>query len=165
MLLKEKHAKKVVKPYRLGYDYLFLAEQSFSYKEEFIGAMSVNVIFKIFDGKGNEILFESDELKDQGLYLKNGKEYYLFELILCSIDKTERLKFQPNFDLITNMNYTLQFEIVSYTKDIDKGFLLDPMEISKEEFMDILDNNIFRFDIIDNHPAQTTTFFTQEQTL
>ncbi|WP_276206051.1 hypothetical protein [Bacillus licheniformis] len=39
-----------MKKYRLGYDFLFLPKGgTFSYKDDFIGAMTVNVLFKVFN--------------------------------------------------------------------------------------------------------------------
>ncbi|PEK58834.1 hypothetical protein CN593_29310 [Bacillus pseudomycoides] len=153
-----------MKKYRLGYDYLFLASKSFSYKGDYIGSMSVDVFFKVFDGEGNEKLFESEELNDQKLYFENGNSRYLTDLIRCSIDRENILNFEPNILLIQQSGYTLKWEIDSYTKDLDEG-ILEPKIISHDEFMDIIKNNIDLFDNPDNYPAQSTAYFTQEVTI
>ncbi|MDT3766161.1 hypothetical protein [Priestia filamentosa] len=150
-----------MKKYRLGYDYLLLANESFNYKNESIGAMSVNVMFKLFDIDGQEILFEDEELRDQKLYFKDGKSCYLCNLLICSIDRESIVHFEPNRSLIQKGNYDLQWEIDSYTKDLDKG-ILEPEIISEDEFRDIIKNNIDAFDNIDNRSAQTTAYFTEE---
>ncbi|UNT53589.1 hypothetical protein [Lysinibacillus capsici] len=40
--------------------------------------------------------------------------------------------------------------------------VLEPEDISEVEFMELMKNNMGLFDIRDNYPAQTTSFFTQE---
>jgi|APAga8741244001_1050109.scaffolds.fasta_scaffold35210_1 hypothetical protein len=154
-----------MKQYRLGYDYLFLPQKSFNYKNEYIGAMSINVLFKVFNEDGSEKLFETDEeeLLDQAISYQDG-EHYLFELIICSFDKERIIKFNPNISLFKKkefINFSFSWEIESYWKDIDKG-ILEPEKISENEFMDIMKNNKDTFDNIDNQSAQNTTFFYQE---
>lgn len=151
-----------MKQYRLGYDYLFLPNNSFSYKDDFIGSMAVNVLFKVFNDDGKEILFESDELKEQKLYFDDGS-CYLQDIIICSFDRENILNFEPNISLLKKLKDTLQlqWEIDSYTKDIDNG-ILEPEWITEAEFMDIMRNNIDTFDNSDNCSAQTTSYFTQE---
>lgn len=151
-----------MKQYRLGYDYLFLPSNSFSYKDDFIGSMAVNVLFKVFNDDGKEILFESDELKEQKLYFDDGS-CYLQDIIICSFDRENILNFEPNISLLKKLKDTLQlqWEIDSYTKDIDNG-ILEPEWITEAEFMDIMRNNIDTFDNSDNCSAQTTSYFTQE---
>ncbi|MGR5993031.1 hypothetical protein ACT7C9_00525 [Bacillus cereus] len=56
--------------YRLGYDYVFIPNKPIIYKEEDISSMSVDVLFQVFDEKGQERLFEGKELTDQRLLLK-----------------------------------------------------------------------------------------------
>ncbi|PDY14147.1 hypothetical protein COO16_04075 [Bacillus pseudomycoides] len=151
-----------MKQFRLGYDFLFLPKGSFSYKGDFIGSMAVNVLFKVFNTDGQEILFESDELKEQKLYFDGGS-CYLQDLIICSFDRENILNFEPNISLLKKFKseLQLQWEIDSYTKDIDKG-ILEPELITEAEFMDIMKNNIDTFDNSDNRSAQTTSYFTQE---
>lgn len=50
--------------YRLGYDYVFIPNKPIIYKEEDISSMSVDVLFQVFDEKGQERLFEGKELTD-----------------------------------------------------------------------------------------------------
>ncbi|WP_255287363.1 hypothetical protein [Bacillus pseudomycoides] len=160
---EEKNIKSM-KKYRLGYDYLFLPSKSFYYKDDFIGSMSINVMFKVFDDKGNENLFESEELNDQKLYFENGNSCYLTDLIRCSFERVNILNFEPNIKLLKYCDYSLQWEIDSYTKDLDEG-ILEPKLISGDEFMDIMKNNIDLFDNSDNNLAQSTSYFTQEHTI
>lgn len=151
-----------MKRYRLGYDYLFLSKDAFVYKDDLIGGTSINVLFKVFDDKGNEVLFESNELADQKLYFENGNSCYLNELFDCFFDKEIVKKFEPNILLLKESGYSISFEIESYTKDIEKGCMLEPTFIDKDEFMDIMKNNTELFDNSDNKPTQTTTYFTEE---
>ncbi|MCF2132058.1 hypothetical protein L1I79_37415 [Strepomyces sp. STD 3.1] len=150
-----------MKKYRLGYDYLFPASDSFSYKGDFIGAMAINVLFKISNEDGQEIFFEAEELRDQQLLLNHGDTCYLCDLIICSIDRENIISFEPNIPLLRHCEYNLAWEIDSYIKDLDKGFL-DPGLITEAEFIDIMKNNINAFDNSTNRPAQTTAYFTQE---
>ncbi|MED4700533.1 hypothetical protein P9436_15840 [Lysinibacillus capsici] len=154
-----------MKKYRLGYDYVFLADTPFMYKGVNIGATSVNVLFKVFDTKGNEKLFESEnELNEQKIDFGNGNSCYLFEFIRCFIDTENVLNFEPNIKLLREFgcSYTLQWEKTSYTKDILINGVLNPEDVSEVEFMELMKNNMELFDIRDNYPAQTTSFFTQE---
>ncbi|PAF27355.1 hypothetical protein CHH61_03795 [Shouchella clausii] len=152
-----------MKQYRLGYDFLFLPRKSFKYKNDYIGAMSINVLFNVFNDDGSEKFFESDDgdLRDQTIAFHNGEHSYLFKLIICSFDREEILTFAPNISLLRKSDFSFSWEIESYWKDIDKGFL-EPEKITETEFMDIMKNNKDAFDNSDNHSAQTTSYFTQE---
>ncbi|WEA41794.1 hypothetical protein [Lysinibacillus fusiformis] len=156
-----------MKKYRSGHDYLFVADNPFMYKGDYIGATSVNVLFKVFDAEGNEKLFEAEELEEleeQALCYKDGKPYYLDDFINCSIDKEHVLNFEPNMSLIREIGlpYTLSWEKTYYTKDILINHVLNPENISEDDFMDIMKNNMVLFDFSDNYPAQTSKFITQE---
>lgn len=155
--------------YRLGYDYLFLPKKSFMYKGDLIGATSITILFKILDMEGNEILFETigDKLDEQTLKLKNGEECYLCNLFKCYFDK-ELFKESNNFDFAPTIyfvesvksGYSVSFEIHSYTKDIDNG-ILEATEIDRNEFIDIMKNNLDLFDTTDNKPAQSTSYVSE----
>ncbi|OBZ15835.1 hypothetical protein A8L34_27695 [Bacillus sp. FJAT-27264] len=151
-----------MKKYRLGYDFVFITGGSFHYKDDFIGAMSVYVLFKVFNANGEELFFESDELKEQKLYFEGGS-CYVSSLLSCSFDTKNILNFNPNTPLLEKFKGELkiQWEIDGYTKDIDEG-ILEPKFISESEFMDIMKNNINAFNISDNYSAQSTSYFTQE---
>ncbi|PGZ34579.1 hypothetical protein COE50_06120 [Bacillus anthracis] len=149
-----------MKKYRLGYDYVFIAN-SFTYKGELFSGVSVNVLFKVFDENGIERLFVANELDEQRLHLKNGHSCYLTDLLNCSFDRKNILNFEPNRSLLENSGYTIQWEIDSYTKDLGVGFV-EPKCVSEEEFMDIMKNHIDLFDCSDNYPTQSCSYFTQE---
>ncbi|PFM65440.1 hypothetical protein COJ48_06215 [Bacillus cereus] len=145
--------------YRLGYDRVFLPRESFSYKGDLIGSTSIGILFKIFDDKGNEKLFD---LEEPTLNLKNGESCYVSHLIDCYFDRDTILKIEPDVRLLKESGYaSVQWEIVDYTKDIDKG-IFEPEMISEEEFMDIMKTHIDLFDVSDNYPAQNTSYFTRE---
>lgn len=150
-----------MKTYRLGYDYLFLPNKSFSYKGDYIGAMSINVLFQVFDENGKEKLFESKDLDDKELFRKDGRLYYLSDFLSCSFDRETIFHMDKKLSLIKESGYTLQWKIDSYFKDLDKGMLY-PTEISDDEFMDIMRNHKDEFDNIDNYPTQTVSYFTKE---
>jgi hypothetical protein len=163
-ILKTAARKEVeqTKKYRLGYDFLFLPKGSFTYKGDLIGAMAVYVLFKIFNAEGKEVPFEANELKDQKIYYSEGF-CYPSDLLICSFDREDILKFELNVPLIEKFKGSLQvqWEIDDYTKDIDKG-ILEPETITEEEFFDIMKNNIDTFDNSDNRSAQSTSYFTKE---
>lgn len=152
--------------YRLGYDYVFLPKNSFKYKGDLIGSMSIIVLFKVYDMKGNEFLFKSKgELIDQQLDLQNGFSYYLCHLFNCYFDK-EIFKQKNIFRFLPRVNmesskYRVEMEIVDYTKDIGDA-VSEPEIIKKEEFIDIISNNLELFDVSDNKPAQSTSYITEE---
>ena len=170
-IVENKKAIKGIRKYRLGYDFLFLPNRTFKYKGELIGGTSITVLFKIYDIDGNEILFETEEeeLKEQTLKLKNGEECYLCDLFYCSFDK-EKFKEDQTFDFSPTMNVIMSncriaMEIHSYTKDIEvRKVILKPENIDKEEFNDIMLNNLERFDVTDNKPAQSCSYIAVEVT-
>lgn len=170
-IVEKKKAIKGIRKYRLGYDFLFLPNRTFKYKGELIGGTSIMVLFKIYDMDGNEILFETEEekLKEQTLKLKNGEECYLSDLFYCSFDK-EKFKEDQTFDFSPTMNVIMSncriaMEIHSYTKDIEvRKVILEPENIDREEFNDIMLNNLERFDVTDNKPAQSCSYIAVEVT-
>ncbi|MGG1571667.1 hypothetical protein [Fictibacillus sp. NRS-1165] len=152
-----------MKHYRLGYDYMFLAHDPFTHNDETIGGLTIFVLFKVFDADGNEKLFAADELADQKLYLENGSSYWLTSLIHCSISKEKGMHFTPDLERLKDSGYTIQFEIDSYFKNEELGpAFLDSKEIPRDEFMQLLNTYIDRFDNSDNRPAQSTAYFTKE---
>ena len=154
-IVEKKKAIKGIRKYRLGYDYLFLPKRTFKYKGDLIGGISIMVLFKIYDVNGNEILFETkgEELKEQ--------------TIKCSFDK-ELFKENQTFDFSPTMNVIMSncriaMEIHSYTKDIEvRKVILEPENIDREEFNDILLNNLELFDVTDNKPAQSCSYIAVE---
>ncbi len=170
-IVENKKAIKGIRKYRLGYDFLFLPNRTFKYKGELIGGTSIMVLFKIYDMNGNEILFEieGEELKEQTIKLKNGEECYLCDLFYCSFDK-EKFKEDQTFDFSPTMNVIMSncriaMEIHSYTKDIEvRKVILEPENIDREEFNDIMLNNLERFDVTDNKPAQSCSYIAVEVT-
>ncbi|MGU8438673.1 hypothetical protein ACV3OB_15135 [Clostridium perfringens] len=170
-IVKNKKAIKGIRKYRLGYDFLFLPNRTFKYKGELIGGTSIMVLFKIYDMNGNEILFETEgeELKEQTIKLKNGEECYLCYLFYCSFDK-EKFKEDQTFDFSPTMNVIMSncriaMEIHSYTKDIEvRKVILEPENIDREEFNDIMLNNLELFDVTDNKPAQSCSYIAVEVT-
>ncbi|HFJ9464867.1 hypothetical protein P4V01_07275 [Bacillus thuringiensis] len=157
----EENNVRLNKKYRLGHDFLFLANKIFSYKNDSIISMSIQVLFKIIDTNGHEKFFDSEQPKDITIILKNGKPSCLTNIIGCSFDRENILNFEPKINFAKECSYTLLWEIVGYTKDIDKGYA-DPIYISEQEFMDIMKKNIDQFDNVDNFPAQSCTHFTCE---
>ncbi|HAT4309405.1 TPA: hypothetical protein I9080_003262 [Clostridium perfringens] len=170
-IVENKKAIKGIRKYRLGYDFLFLPNRTFKYKGELIGGTSIMVLFKIYDMNGNEILFEieGEELKEQTIKLKNGEECYLCDLFYCSFDK-EKFKEDQTFDFSPTMNVIMSncriaMEIHSYTKNIEvRKVILEPENIDREEFNDIILNNLERFDVTDNKPAQSCAYIAVEVT-
>lgn len=155
---------KKLKKYRLGYDNILLPKKSFIYKNDYIGAMSFDLLFKVYDEEGNEKLFESEELIEQYLQFKNGNECCLSDFVICSFDDKRIVKFKPNVPLLRESGYKVKWEIDSYWKDIDKG-VLESEEISESEFMDIIKSNKELFDNSNNYSAQSTAYFTREVTI
>lgn len=160
---------KGIRKYRLGYDYLFLPEKSFMYKDDLIGSTSIMVLFKIYDMEGNEILFETEgeELKEQTIKLKNNDECYLSELFYCSFNKDQfkesnTFDFSPTMNVIMS-NYRVNMTIHSYTKDLHiDDLIFEAIQIEEQEFNDIMLNNLELFDVTDNKPAQSTSYIAEE---
>ncbi|EGS5729695.1 hypothetical protein I9Y33_002662 [Clostridium perfringens] len=131
--------------------------------------MSIIVLFKIFDTQGNEILFKTkdNDLKEQKLKLRDGKYCYLNELFGCCFDK-EQFKESNTFNFIPTINLlksdcAVHFPIIGYTKDICTGSgTSEAIPIDKEEFTDIILNNLDLFDVTNNKPAQSTSYITEK---
>lgn len=149
------------KKYRLGYDYILLARKAFTYKGDLVSSMSIDVLFRVFDDKGDEKFFEAEDLVEQELPLKNGKYCYLTDLLTCSFDRESILRFDPNLSLLKDSGYTLQWEIDSYWKDLGEIFV-SPESVERFEFMEIIKTHIDEFDNSDNHSAQSCAYFTRE---
>ncbi|GAB6456067.1 hypothetical protein bcgnr5390_12350 [Bacillus luti] len=149
------------KKYRLGYDYILLARKAFAYKGDLVSSMSINVLFRVFDDKGDERFFEAEDLVEQELPLKNGECCYLTDMLTCSFDRESILKFKPNLSLLKDNGYTLQWEIDSYWKDLGEIFV-SPEAVEEDEFMEIIKTHIDAFDNSDNRSAQSCAYFTHE---
>ena len=167
-----------MKSYRLGYDYVLLCYTPFEHEGQLLLGLSINVLFKVFDPKGEEVFFQSEELTEQEFNFGNGKSHSLNELIGYSFDAKNGLTSSPNISKIQHINnFTIQYEVKNYFKDVNgelpeelKPFIkefgnfpcAEPEEISKEEFMAILEKNMSLFDIEDNLSLQSTAYFTEE---
>ncbi|HDW3055149.1 TPA: hypothetical protein RMI67_002777 [Bacillus cereus] len=150
--------------YRLGYDYVFIPNESIVYKGEDVSSMSVDVLFQVFDESGQERLFEGKELTDQRLLLKNGSSCYLTELVRCSFDKETILSFERNQRLLEGSGYTIEWAIDSYAKAVGIGYS-EAQEMSKEEWMDMMVQYRELFDNRDNESAQSCAYFTEKVTV
>ena len=175
----QKYVKKVEeyekKYYRLGYDYLFLANEEYSYdeilknnsflksredinKNKKIDTVNINLIIMAFDKEGNEFLFESEETSDQRLYFENGNSAYLNNFFEVYYDKENKFIIKKNESLCLESGYDFKYKIESYWGyDNNKDY---PFEISEEEFRNILKNETW--DNSNNYSTQTTAYFTED---
>lgn len=155
-----------MKKYRIGYSYLFLADR-FMYKGDDIEALTINVVFKVHDKNGKELLYsDTGDPDDIFVYmLDSNKKVYACDLFRCSVsDKDNLFEFIPQPERLKPLG-NIFFEIVGYTKELvsrDNPYFLSPTYISKEEFEDIFRNNFERFDTTNNKSAQVPSDFTQE---
>lgn len=155
-----------MKKYRLGYSYLFLADR-FMYKCDDIGALTINVVFKVHEKNGKELLYSgTGDPDDIFVYmLDSNRKVYACDLFRCSVLNRDTLfELIPQPELLKPLG-SVSFEIVDYTKETvykDNPYFCSPTYISKEEFEDIFRNNFERFDTTDNKSAQVPSYFTQE---
>lgn len=152
-----------MKKYRIGYSYLFLADR-FMYKGDDIGALTINVVFKVHDKNGKELLYSDTD--DCFVYMSDSnKKVYACDLFRCGVsDKDNLFELIPQSELLKPLG-NVSYEIVGYTKELvsrDSPYFLSPEYISKEEFEDIFRNNFERFDTTNNKSAQVPSYFTQE---
>lgn len=147
--------------YRLGYDYVFIPNEPIVYKGEDVSSMSVHVLFQVFDKNGQERLFEDKELTEQRLFLKNGESCYLTDVVRCSFDKETILSFKRNKRLLEDSDYTVNWRIDAYFKDIGIVYAKG-QEISKEEWMGLMREYRELFDNRDNDSAQSCAYFTEK---
>lgn len=169
------------KKYRLGYDNVLLAHPPIEKGKELILGLALMIKYRLYDiESGLEILFNK---KDQDIGKKvsyifayGNSTYadlggwYLSNFLACSFDKNSNnyLTFKMvNTEILKQMGFRLEYEIVAYYKDIlgepitfENQILpcAEPQEITKEEFYDIIKNNIENFDNEDNKIAQSTSY-------
>lgn len=147
------------KKYRIIYDQVFIPSEDIC--NNTVGSMSIFIKYYIYDRKtGEEILFESDDLKDQNI---KGTNFYADNFITCSFDKEKIINIDVNCSSVSLLEalskFTWKFEIVKYTKDIKKDDLtLSAVEITKEEFYKIMKENLELFDNPDNYPTQSISY-------
>lgn len=156
-----------MKQYRLGYDYLFVAKEPFEWKGQKIGAVSLRAVYDVLGLYGEEILFCSEDDKEQFIVLDDGTECYLSELMICYIDRNSPMLFEfiPNLDLFEKVankfNFLIRYK--EYTKDqFINDITLESIEISIDEFHEIIRTKIDLFDISDNKPVQVPSYFIEE---
>lgn len=150
-----------MKKYRLGYSYLFLADR-FKYSGEDIGALTINVAFKVYGKNGKELLYSNTD--DSFVYMSDSnRKVYACDLFRCSVlNKDNLFELIPQTELLKLLG-NVSYEIVGYTKElVSSPYFLSPEYISKEEFEDIFRNNFERFDTTNNKSAQVPSYFTQE---
>lgn len=151
-----------MKKFRKGYEFTFLPKGgSFTYNNEMIGAMSLGIVYKLYNTEGQEILFTESEANEYGMFHSENESYSIKALLEVSFDRESILKFTPNKARLAEADLQFQWEINYYDKDIGNGFLVGE-ESTEEEFMDIMKNNIERFDNPDNYPATSDSFFKKE---
>lgn len=154
--------------YSLGYDYMFLAWDSFMYDGELIGGMSLDVLFHITDKNGEEVYFENMlECIDKPIAeLKNidqlRNKVYLYDLYQCSYDKDEEFVFTPTKHMKYFPCAGISIEIMRFYKDLKEGCSFYPVEISEAEFRKIIKEHPENFDNSDNISAQTGSYFYRE---
>lgn len=146
--------------YRLGYTFCFITHDPFTYKGYYISSMDVGVLFKVFNATGEEILFDSYELEEQSIYI-NERSYYLTDLITCCFDKNELVRIEPNLALLAEIK---MIDNITFSWEIDRYYKSDfsSETIEKEEFFDIMRNNLDAFDNKDNRSAQCPSFFVEK---
>ncbi len=169
------------KKYRLGYDNVLLAHPPIEKEKELILGLSLMIKYRLYDIESDlEILFDEKE-QDIGkkvsyIFAYGNSTYadlggwYLSDFLECSFDKNSSnyLTFKMvNTEKLRQMGFRLEYEIVKYHKDIlvepinfENQILpcAEPQEITKEEFYDIIKNNIENFDNEDNEIAQSTSY-------
>ncbi len=152
------------KKYRLGYDKVFLAHPSIKMGNEVLAGLSIFIKYKLFDINSDlEIAFtEEDQAIGIGKYISEDEKYvelddfYMNDFIKCSFDKDYQgyIKIEEiNNERLEQWGYRLEYEISSYNKDVytnERCSWADPKKISKEEFEEILSENLNNFDNEDN---------------
>lgn len=151
-----------MKKYRIAYDYVFSArdfDKGFYYKEEHINSVAFYATFKVVNKvTGEEEFFNKDKKLE---YTKN-KFCYLSDFYRCEIDKNELFKMIPNKKLFDISDYDITFEINDYIKWLTPApeqIVVEPVEITYEEFLDILKNNFSEFNNFHNKPTQKCTSY------
>lgn len=164
------------KIYRLGYDQLFLASPEVRKGNETITALSILLQYKLYDIENDlEILFAGEDLENQSIGKEMGwyseeagiphrqlDDVFISNFIECSLDKYSKNYIKINIleDKLKNRGYRLEYEIAEYYKDMDEKGISIPIKISKEEFINIMKENLNNFDNKNNKPTQSTSYET-----
>ena len=145
---------------RIGYDYYFMPKEphnGFIFNEEQIIGVSLMVDFKIFIN-GEEMFFE--EGKELEIFSCGSSKFYPTSFIKCHYDPESRsyiLKENKQlFDLAKwdGKKFSFEYRASEYWKNLkNKEY---PVNISKEEFDEILKTGNFNLD--DNKPAQNLAY-------
>lgn len=151
-----------MKKYRIAYDYVFSArdfDKGFHYKGEHINSIAFYATFRVVNkATGEEEIFNKDKKLE---YAKN-KFCYLSDFYQCEINKDELFKMIPNKKLFDKSNYDVTFEISKHIKWLEPApeqIVVEPIDITYWEFVDILKNNFSEFDNSHNKPTQKCTSY------
>jgi|SRR5699024_2806915 len=156
--------------YRYSYNFLLLADENFKYEDNWLNGVSVDIFLKLFNNHGKEVLFDDDETEKKvkiphssPFFLND--EGYLHELV--------NVYFNPNADryvdihindeILDKSGYTLEYTIGGYEKEISdnnkEDELMTAIPIPDEEYINIIDSNISKFDNNMNSPAHVSSLY------
>lgn len=144
---------------RIGYSYILVPNDcinGFLYKGEQILDLELTIDFKIIIDEKE--FFFNEEIS---IVSFQNKDYYISDFINCFFEK-DKLKIEKNlyafqlFSLITGKIIKIEYLNFEYSKRLENKS--EPINIEKQEFYDILYNNVKEFDNLDNKPCQVPCY-------
>jgi hypothetical protein len=143
---------------RIGYSYILVPNgiNGFLYKGEQILDLELTIDFKVIVDE-KEIFFN----EEISIVSFQNKDYYISNFINCFFEK-DKLKIEKNlyafqlFSLITGKIIKIEYLNFEYAKQLENKS--EPINIEKQEFYDILYNNVKEFDNFDNKPCQVPCY-------
>lgn len=142
-----------IKNYRLVYDQNFYMLPSVESEYGYITGLTLWIEFELID---------EDTKKE--LFFKKDKKITFPNVVKCSFDRNskEKIKIEPKQELLKMFGCILKsYNIDSYCMCVDKeidGCFSEMVEISKEEFYQILNENLDNLDNLDNKWVESTAY-------
>ena len=155
---------------RIGYSYILVPNgiNGFLYKGEQILDLELTIDFKVIVDE-KEIFFNEEisivSFQNKDYYISVGIDEKKVEIVSnfinCFFEK-DKLKIEKNlyafqlFSLITGKIIKIEYLNFEYAKQLENKS--EPINIEKQEFYDILYNNVKEFDNFDNKPCQVPCY-------
>ena len=147
--------------YRICSDKVFICPKGFEYKGERIDSVAICFEYSFIDKvTGQEMLFTCNDNEDMTEQTVDG--HYPNAFYKCCYDSNSKCGYImiPNEKLIASCDYNVIFRVYDCLKwTSDSNY---PMEISYDEFCDILINNPEHWDSTNNKPTQSCSYCCNE---
>lgn len=141
-----------MKKYRLGYVYHLIQRK----EKKIVDSLLVDVLFKAYDSKGNEILFTHEEAELESIKIFGCS---LSSLYCCSIHEEDGVKLISKMSSESQVKEKVIAEIIGFSHYLNSN---DPKGILIEQAKEFIKNNYTDFDYSENYQAQSVAYFLEE---